>query len=416
MSNSTRPSISDVATVLMGQSPLSASCSEECHGLPFIQGNAEFGKRYPSPVLRCSAPTRIAEPGDMLLSVRAPVGEVNQANSRIVIGRGLSAVRFEHEDQAFAWHALRWIASSLNRVAQGSTFVAVSRRDVESLALPWPTSWERSGIAEILDRMDATIERTEAVITKLMQIRAGLLRDLFTYGCDDRGELRSDEDDPRQWRMTTLGWLPRSWDVVSLGTVAEKIQDGTHFSPSSRSGPRRYITSKNVRFGFLSLEDCGWITESEHRAIYQRCDVRANDVLLTKDGANTGNAALNTLNEEFSLLSSVAFIRCSDGRTSPRFVLHYILSANGQKRLKDLMSGNAITRLTLQKIRAFTIPHPPFSEQEAIADRLDCCTRQIVEEERQLRKYRGLKVALMNDLLSGRVRVPHGSHLAEATA
>src|SRR5439155_780865 len=126
-----------VATVLMGQSPPSAACSTNGHGMPFVQGNAEFTDRYPHPKLRCIVPTRVAEPGDLLLSVRAPVGEVNQARCRLIIGRGLSAVRFTESDREFAWHALRWAALDLNRVAQGSTFVAVSRKDVEELCIPW---------------------------------------------------------------------------------------------------------------------------------------------------------------------------------------------------------------------------------------------------------------------------------------
>src|SRR5262245_9843759 len=103
----------------MGQSPSSSACSEDGDGLPFIQGNAEFGGRNPLPLLRCSAPTRIAEAGDFLLSVRAPVGELNQAVEQTVIGRGLSAIRFESVEQCFAWHAVKFAVPALNRVAQG---------------------------------------------------------------------------------------------------------------------------------------------------------------------------------------------------------------------------------------------------------------------------------------------------------
>ena len=129
--------VPEKAKVLRGQSPPSSACSEPGDGLPFLQGNAEFGPRNPMPRLRCSAPTRIAEAGDLLLSVRAPVGELNQATERVVIGRGLSALRFAANEQAFAWHAVKFAAPTLNRVAQGSTFAAVGREDVERLEIPW---------------------------------------------------------------------------------------------------------------------------------------------------------------------------------------------------------------------------------------------------------------------------------------
>src|ERR1700704_5824915 len=97
--------------------------------------------------------------------------------------------------------------------------------------------------------------------------------------------------------------LPVSWNSARLEDLAIKVQDGTHFSPRSQTGPFRYLTSKNIRFGNLDIRDCGWISQEEHSEIFRRCDVAQGDVLLTKDGANTGNAALNSLDEPFSLLS-----------------------------------------------------------------------------------------------------------------
>jgi type I restriction enzyme S subunit len=197
-----------------------------------------------------------------------------------------------------------------------------------------------------------------------------------------------------------------------LGNRTVKIQDGTHFSPKSTEGPCRYLTSKNVRFGYLDIEDSGWISKEEHRAIYSRCDVRQGDVLLTKDGANTGNATINTLEEEFSLLSSVALIRCDEQTLLGRYVLQYLLSSEGQRRLKDGMSGNAITRLTLEKIKAFEIPVPPPNQQRRIADILDAADAAIRQTDAVIAKLRQMKAGLLYDLLTrgldeqGRLRDP----------
>ena len=144
--------------------------------------------------------------------------------------------------------------------------------------------------------------------------------------------------------------------------------------------------------------------------------MRKNDILLTKDGANTGNAALNTLDEQFSLLSSVALIRCLPEAGHPIFILNCLLSPAGQKRLKDLMSGNAITRLTLQKIKAFRVAVPPFAEQALIAERLEGMRTTIDSTERELEKLQHLKSGLMTDLLTGRVRVPETVELVSASA
>ena len=200
--------------------------------------------------------------------------------------------------------------------------------------------------------------------------------------------------------QTELGMLPANWRVQRLGDLSVKIQDGTHFSPTSTTGPYRYITSKNIRFGQLDLSDCGWISEAEHLAIYARCNVRAGNVLLTKNGVNTGNAALNTLAKPFSLLSSVAFIRTDDLISNSPFVLQYLLSPQGQQRIKDLMAGNAITRLTLAKIKDFRIPVPPIQQQRRIATILTTIDNLIEKTETLISKYQSVKQGLMYDLFT----------------
>jgi type I restriction enzyme S subunit len=117
-------------------------------------------------------------------------------------------------------------------------------------------------------------------------------------------------------KQTDVGVIPRDWNVVSALDACSKIQDGTHFSPRIGGNDYLYITSKNIRFGRLDISTAARIDTRQHQAIYRRCDVKKGDVLLTKDGANTGNAALNTLEEEFSLLSSVAFLRFHPGKYS----------------------------------------------------------------------------------------------------
>jgi type I restriction enzyme S subunit len=81
-----------LAEIIMGQSPPSSTYNKEGKGLPFLQGKMEFGKVYPSPMMYCSQPIKIAEPNDILISVRAPVGDVNVAPYRLCIGRGLAAI------------------------------------------------------------------------------------------------------------------------------------------------------------------------------------------------------------------------------------------------------------------------------------------------------------------------------------
>lgn len=129
------------ATIIAGQSPESSDVRELDTGRPFVQGNAEFGTRYPHPVWECDTAPKVARPDDILISVRAPVGAINVARSELGIGRGLAAVRANNNHvQAWLYWALQSEVSELEAQATGSTFSAVSASDIGNLrfALPEP--------------------------------------------------------------------------------------------------------------------------------------------------------------------------------------------------------------------------------------------------------------------------------------
>jgi len=289
---------------------------------------------------------------------------------------------------------------------QPGALPSINQEIVSGIEYPGFEIKEQQKIAKILTTVDSLIEKTEALIEKYQAIKQGMMHDLFTRGIDTNGQLRpSHTDAPHLYKQTELGWIPKEWGAKTLGDVAVKIQDGTHFSPQTTEGEYLYLTSKNIRFGYLDLENIERISIAEHNSIYTRCDVKYGDLLLTKDGANTGNAALNTIKEPFSMLSSVAFIRLDGVSAHADFLLHYLLSLIGQKRMKDQMSGNAITRLTLTKINNFLVLQPPGSEQRLIADRLNSIKIKIESEEDYAQKLMANKKGLMQDLLTGKVRL-----------
>ncbi len=157
------------------------------------------------------------------------------------------------------------------------------------------------------------------------------------------------------------------WPMVQLGDACELIMDGTHFSPKNTAqGAHLYLTSKNVRENHLDLTNISYVSEIDHKSIYARCPVQKGDVLYIKDGANTGLAAINTLDEEFSLLSSVAVLRGKSNYLNNQFLCFFLNTIEGRSRLLSLMSGVAIRRLTLTKINQAEIPIPPIQYQKEI--------------------------------------------------
>lgn len=345
--------------------------------------------------------------GSLMITTRATLGARVINAVPMTTNQGFKSIVFRNDvDASFYYYLFEKIKSELVRRASGTTFLEISGSEFSKIAVPNPSNGEKRVIANILDTLDTTIRQTEAIIAKLQQVKQGLLHDLLTRGIDANGQLRPPvEQAPHLYKESPLGWIPREWEAKAFGQFAAKIQDGTHFSPNIRGGEYLYVTSKNIRFGYLDLSNVDKIDKVQHDAIYRRCDVKYGDLLLTKDGANTGNAAINTCIEQISLLSSVAFIRFNEKQDEAQFFFQYLLSPQGQQRMKDLMSGNAITRLTLQKIRGFCVPCPQFVEQEKIGHILATQDRDIYAQRELLNKLNQQKSALMDDLLTGRVRV-----------
>jgi restriction endonuclease S subunit len=198
-----------------------------------------------------------------------------------------------------------------------------------------------------------------------------------------------------------------AWPTIRLGDVCEKITDGTHHSPSNGpTGDFMYVTAKNIKPWGLDLSDITYIDAQTHREIYSRCDVRTNDVLYVKDGATTGRVALNTLTEQFSLLSSVGVLRPGSG-IKPKYLLYALQVPSVLDRMLDDMAGVAITRLTIKKLKDAAIPLAPFALQDEIVaeiekqfSRLDEGVANLQRVKANLKRY---KASVLKAAVEGRL-------------
>lgn len=186
--------------------------------------------------------------------------------------------------------------------------------------------------------------------------------------------------------------LPAGWMLARLDQVCTKIQDGTHHSPKQQSvhGTYKYITAKNIRPWGLDITDVTYVSESVHRPIFQRCNPERGDVLYIKDGATAGLAAVNPLDEEFSLLSSVALLKPDRRILHEEYLKWYLNSPIGFKSLTDQLTGSAITRIILKTIRSSIIPVPPPPEQRRIVARLNRLMPALDATKRRLAKVPSL--------------------------
>jgi len=169
--------LEEVAEVKMGQSPPGNTYNEDATGLPFYQGTADFQERYPKRRVFCDAPTRFAEPGDILLSVRAPIGRINLATERCAIGRGLAGIRAtDFASQGFLEFALRRESERWRILeSQGSVFGNAKKTDLINLPVLWPEQKHRHAIGGVLGALGNTAQMNGTLAAMRDTLIPGLL-------------------------------------------------------------------------------------------------------------------------------------------------------------------------------------------------------------------------------------------------
>ena len=394
------------AEVVMGQSPGADLCNTEERGLPFLQGCAEFGARHPRSDVYCSPPLRVAKAGSVLISVRAPVGTMNYADQDYCIGRGLGAFKAKPSvsNTVFLKHAVELNAAYLHRRSQGSTFAAVSTDDVKTVPIPVFKPEKQEKIASILTGIDTAIEKTEALIAKYQQIKAGLMHDLFTRGVLPNGQLRPPrEQAPELYQETAIGWIPKEWQYELLDKLALR---GSGHTPN-----KNFPEYWNGGIKWVSLADSHrldqlYISETElqvsHKGIQNSSAVLhpAGIVVLSRD-AGVGKSAITT--EPMAVSQHFMCWKC-DQKMDNHF-LYYWLQFN-KRTFENIAMGSTILTIGLPYFKKMKIACPiELEEQRNIAAKIKASDARIFSLQDELSKLKQQKQGLMHDLLTGKVLV-----------
>ncbi len=380
--------LGSVAEIIMGQSPDSRYYSEEEIGLPFLQGCAEFTSKFPSAVLFCSQVKKIARTGSILFSVRAPVGRTNLTDTDYIIGRGLAALIASQISQDYLHHYLVYSESGFRNNSQGSTFEAINSKELRDWAISFPEFLqEQTQIATILSTIDRAIEQTEALITKQQRIKTGLMQDLLTKGIDENGNIRSEET--HEFKDSPLGRIPVEWEVKSLQECVE-FWDGKRV-PLKQS-------DRDLMQGEIPYYGASGIIDYIDKYIFDE-----DLILVGEDGENVVSRRLplcfkitgkSWVNNHAHVLKPV-FNANIDFLTERLEFFDYTL----------LISGSAQPKLNQRNLRNLSFSIPPLSEQKMIASLITNQNRSIKEYETEKEKLMRKKTGLMQDLLTGKVRV-----------
>lgn len=343
-----------------------------------------------------------------------------------LLNQRVGRIRFRNDELInynYIYYYLGIIRNSILKEAYGAAQPNISTRELADFRIPLAPLSEQhrivAKIEELFTRLDAGLEALKHMQVQLKRYRQSVLKAavegkltaewrkqhkdeleptdrLLERILKERREMWEAKQlakDESQSKIRLKNWqdkykeptppdtsnlpdLPEGWAWLRADTICEKIQDGTHFSPKvqySDKSYRRYlyVTAKNIRETGVNLSNISYVDEEFHRMIYKRCNVEKNDVLLIKDGVKTGIATVNQLDREFSLLSSVALLKPNKKCLNPWHLKNFLNSPIGFKMVTGKMTGTAIKRIILQRIKGTLIAVPPIKEQAKIVEEVE---------------------------------------------
>lgn len=383
----------EVALITMGQSPPGKTYNDQGDGLPFFQGKADFGSIHPSVRKWCSAPGKTATAGDILLSIRAPVGPTNIADRHCAIGRGLAAIRpARGVPSLFLLYAIRLQEVALAEQGTGSTFTAINRENLEALELPVPPLAEQQ---RIVAKVEALLARVNAARQRLAKVPALLKRfrqSVLAAACSGRltADWREQQSDlepgsallarltqrsKNQSSATDVSTeLPDKWTWTNPVALCEAIVDCAHSTPRWTDSGRICLRTTNFRPGLLDTSEVRYVSESTYQERIERLQPVPGDVVYSREGGILGIACIVPAGLTACLGQRMMLFRVYKD-CSATYFMHVLNSPLTIDRVRDLTGGSASPHLNVGDVKRFPVPLPPTKEQHEIVRRVEALFR-----------------------------------------
>lgn len=371
-----RTPLNAFCALTMGQSPDSESYNIEHNGFPFYQGNADFGRIHPMVRVWCSAPKKLAKAGDILISVRAPIGALNIADCDCCIGRGLAAITPDATcaDTMFLFYALYASAAELQRRGTGSTFKAISKNALSNLLLPSYCLEEQKEISAVLQQVDHLISLRQRQAEKLDELVKARFVEMF--------------GDPVR---NTKHWEKAS--LLALGSC----KNGMSFHANESGIKLRCLgvgDFKNLSY-IDDVEQLPFVSLAEKPSA--NCFLHDGDIVFVRSNGNkalVGRCLLVYPRDTPTIYSGFCIrYRLLTEKVDPIYALH-VLKADG---IRQKMSGRGanIQNLNQKILAAIEMPIPPLPLQNAFATFVHEVDREKERIQRSAALLETLKRSLM---------------------
>jgi len=335
----------DVSNIIMGQSPDSSTYNTENIGLPFFQGNADFGELNPIAKTWCSSPIKIAYKNYILISVRAPIGALNIAAETCCIGRGLAALDVNNKmcTEKYLWYLLKAKKNELLSKGTGSTFKAISKNILSEMEFNIPPVREQELCTKTLDVVFGLIRLKKEQLDKLDLLVKSRFVEMFGDPVTN----------PLHWPICLLGEQIKFITSGSRGWAKYFTNDGAYF-----------ITIKNVKNSNIKIDDMQYIIPPNNAEAI-RTKVQEGDLLIsiTADLGRTGVVSKEIAEHGGYINQHLTCVRLNQENVNPLYVSYYMESEAG-KRQFNLKNQSAVKAgLNFESIRSLNLMLPPIELQ-----------------------------------------------------
>ena len=337
--------LKDVCTINMGQSPESSSYNENGDGLPFFQGNADFGERYPVTRVWCNAPAKTANAGDILISVRAPIGALNFAKEKCCIGRGLAAITPDTTKVSteFIYWLLKGKNTELNNKGTGSTFKAIGRKVLEEIAIPDIDFEEQSVCAANLEKVYSILQKRKQELSALDDLIKARFVEMFG---DQNYSLMSLAD-------VIVPGAGLSYGIVVPGDYYE------NGCPMVR--PSDF---KNNRLDLANVYRVDPLIEKQ----YIRTRLQGDEILVQVIGQPGQIIPATEACKGMNVTRNLAVVRPNNHLVNRQYLIEFLRTETAQLFLTGNSKQSTLKQLPLSLLKKLEVPIPPMELQKKFSD------------------------------------------------
>jgi len=358
--------LKEFASINMGQSPKSEYYNNEGIGLPFLQGNRTFGIRYPSIDTYCSEPKKIANSSEILFSVRAPVGDINIANQKICIGRGLASLNALNGGNIFLYYLLHYLKREILNSEGGTVFGSINRTDLGDINIILPPLPEQCAIASVLSSLDDKIDLLHRQNKTLEAMAETLFRQWFV------------EEAQEDWEEGVLGDVIELFDHLRIPLSKmerNKKKDGQLYPYYGAAKVMDYIND--------------YIFDGDY-------------ILLGEDGTvrtNEGYPVLQYATGKFWVNNHTHVIKAK-----PPYSNFFLWNYLSKKNIDEIITGAVQPKINQGNLKALDFPKFPDSLVLKFNEQTESFFKKMNKNQIQITTLKKLRDTLLPKLMSGEVR------------